>query len=395
MSTNSRKQRNLWFEKLMAIIATINLGLVLFNLTYIPWRNFYLRKLPQITQVYDPVKGIEPHRETLDYLAAVNALKHQVSQTGLQSPQTETQLANLRRLSNDMIDTNPFAAALKSGTLEKIKHRMRRHIRQESAKRSFSTFWSQAYLSQTGGYKEINFFDKNIAPVIETNYYRHIGENGEFIDHFWLIDLPFQILFAIELLARSFYIKRRHPNFSWLNAIFWRWYDLFLLLPFWRWLRIIPVLIRLDQSNFLDLESVRQQVNLGVVSNFAEDITEIVVTRVINQTQNSIRRGDLLRGLLPKLNQQLYIDLNGVNELEAIAGILGQTIIYQVLPKIQPELNAIIQHSIDSALTQSPIYRNLQTLPGVGQMQTQLGEQLATQITTNLYNALVQLGGNK
>ena len=31
MSANSPKQRNLWFEKLMAIIVTVNLGLVLFD----------------------------------------------------------------------------------------------------------------------------------------------------------------------------------------------------------------------------------------------------------------------------------------------------------------------------------------------------------------------------
>ena len=58
------KQRNLWFERIMAITATVNLGLVLFNLSYVPWRDFYLRKLPQIIQIYDPIKGIEPHRDT-------------------------------------------------------------------------------------------------------------------------------------------------------------------------------------------------------------------------------------------------------------------------------------------------------------------------------------------
>src|SRR5579883_2989251 len=150
MSANLPKQRNLWFEKMMAIIATVNLGLVLFDLSYIPWRNFYLRRLPQITHLYDSVKGIEPHRETDNYLVTVNTLKHQVSQTGLRSPQVETQLAELRRLSSDLIETNPFAAVGKSGTLEKIKNRMRDHIHQESAKRSFATFWSQAYLSQKG-----------------------------------------------------------------------------------------------------------------------------------------------------------------------------------------------------------------------------------------------------
>jgi hypothetical protein len=68
---------------------------------------------------------------------------------------------------------------------------------------------------------------------------------------------------------------------------------------------------------------------------------------------------------------------------------LVQTIVYQVLPKIQPEIAAILRHNIESAFRQAPIYRNLQNLPGLEVMQTQLSDQLATQITTNLYGAIV------
>ena len=107
----------------MAIAATVNLGLVLFDLSYIPWRDFYLRNFPPgLTQVYDPIKGIEPHRETQNYLEAVNALKEQVSQTGLQSKQVETQLQELRRLSVEMIQNNPFQQANHSGTLETVSY---------------------------------------------------------------------------------------------------------------------------------------------------------------------------------------------------------------------------------------------------------------------------------
>ncbi|MGH1396638.1 MAG: hypothetical protein ACRAVC_21780, partial [Trichormus sp.] len=113
----SRKQ-NLYFERLMAAIATLNLCLVLFNLTYVPWRNFYLRNFPELTRIYDPIKGIEPHRETNNYLATINALEAQVSQTGLTSPQAKAKLDELSRLSREMVDNNPFADANKSGTLQ-------------------------------------------------------------------------------------------------------------------------------------------------------------------------------------------------------------------------------------------------------------------------------------
>jgi hypothetical protein len=382
------KNRIIWFERVMAIAATINLTLVLFDLSYIHWRDFYLRSLPELTQFYDPVKGIEPHRETENYLTMVKLLSEQVSRTGLQSQQVEEKLTEVRRLSSEMIDTNPFAAANKSGTLEKIKKRMRDRVNEKSAKKAFAKFWSQAYLSQEGWIQEIDFFNRGIQPLIVVNYYRQIDENGEFTDRFWIIDLPFILLFTIELLGRIYFIKRRHRGFSYLEAILWRWYDLILLLPFLRWLRIIPVVVRLDKADLINLQPLRKQLQQGVVANFAEELTEIVVVRVINQLQGSIQRGELTRWLSQKESHP-YLDINNVNEVEALGTIFIQTIIQQVLPKIQPEIIALLRHNIDSVLSQTPIYRNLQNFPGVGQMQTQIAEQMATQIATNLYNAIV------
>lgn len=373
----------------MAIAATVNLGVVLFDLSYVKGRDFYLRNIPGFTQVYDPIKGIEPHRETQNYLNTVNALKEQVSQTGLQSPQAETRLEELRRLSDEMIENNPFEVANKTGTLEKIKNRMRDRIGKESSREAFSIFWSQAYLSQRGWQQEIDFFNRNIQPLIETNYYRHIGENGEFVDDFWRIDLPFVALFGLEFLARTFYISRRHTGIRWIDAMLWRWYDIFLLLPFWRWLRVIPVTIRLNQAELLDLEPVRQQITQGFVANFAEELTEVVVIRVIDQVQGSIRRGEVTRWLFQSQNRRPYLDINNVNEVEAITGMLVQLTVYQVLPKIQPDIVAILGHNIESVLNQSPIYRGVQNLPGLGNFPTEMTEQLATQVTQTVYNALV------
>ena len=382
------QQTSLWFERIMAITATVNLVLVVFDLSYVPWRDFYFRRVPEITRLYDPIKGIEPHRDTKKYLEAVAGLENQVTQTGLISPQVKAKLAEVRFLSKEMIDTNPFAGAGKSGTLEKIKNRMREHIGQESSKAAFNTFWSQEYLSKHGWNQEIDFFNQKIRPGIAKNYYRKIGENGEFLDNFWIIDLPFVILFATELLGRTFLIKRKYSHLSWLEAILWRWYDLLLLIPFWRWLRVIPVTIRLDQAKLIDFYVIRRQIHQGILANFAEEITEIVVVQVINQFQGSIQRGEITRWLLESDHARSYIDINNINEVEAITGLLMKTLVNQVLPKIQPEVNAILCHSMEVACQQLPGYNNILMLPGLGKAQTQISEQLATQITNNIYAAL-------
>ena len=122
--TEPRQSRRLWFEKLMAILALLNLVLVLFDLSYIPWRDLYLRHLPQFTERYgERFKGIEPHQLIAAYLAAVEDLKQQVALTGLQSPKVAPKLAQLQALSLELVTENPFAASERSGTLERIKNR--------------------------------------------------------------------------------------------------------------------------------------------------------------------------------------------------------------------------------------------------------------------------------
>ncbi|MBD2136927.1 hypothetical protein H6F32_04835 [Anabaena sp. FACHB-1237] len=382
------QHKKTWLEKLIAILATINLGLIAFDLSYVSGRDFYFRNLTYITIIYDPIKGIESHRDTQKYLQSVTALEKQVSETGLNSPQVQTELEKMRNLSVEMINSNPFAGVGKTGTLEKIKNRMREHIKVESSKQAFKDFWSFEYLSQQGWNKEIDFFNASIRPLLASNYYRQLGENGDFVDNFWLIDLPFLILFAIELLSRISLIKLQNRQLTWLEAILWRWYDLFLLLPVIRWMRILPVIIRLDQAQLLDLHLVYKQIHQGIVANFAEEITEIVVVRVINQIQGSIRRGEMTKWLLQSENVKEYVDINNVNEIEAIAGLLVQTIVNQVLPKIQPELKNILSHNLDVACQQIPGYNNLLKLPGIGNAQTQINQQLANQITTNIYAVL-------
>jgi hypothetical protein len=75
------RRKNLWFERLMAIAATANLALVAFDLSYISWRDFWLRRVTilSITQWYDPIKGIEPHRDTQQYLESVDLLTQELS----------------------------------------------------------------------------------------------------------------------------------------------------------------------------------------------------------------------------------------------------------------------------------------------------------------------------
>ena len=374
----------------MAIIASIGFLAAMFDLTYIPWRSFYLRNIPEVIQFYDPYKGIEPHRETQRYLNAVEQLKGVVKNNGLASGEAQSWLQELDTLSVSMIQNNPFQVAGKTGNLEKIKNEVRDRVGNQSAKGAFQTFWSQPYLLKAGWEQEIGFYDRKIKPLIVTNYYRILDESGEFIDRFWEIDIIFIGIFAGELLGRIFYIRRHNRNISWQQAIIWRWYDLILLLPFARFLRAIPLAIRWHQSELINLDVAQSELNRLFVGQIINELTDAVIIQVLHQTQGAVRSGQITK-LMSSYLKTPHVDLNNVNEIEAIVELMLEIVVYRVIPKIQPDLEEISKHLFQKALLESPAYRNLQLLPGIGELPAQAIDRAVKEISSSVYIALTKI----
>jgi hypothetical protein len=408
-----------WWDKGIALLALANLILVLFDISYIHFRDFWLqgrvqlfiklgaierefpttpiRILPfRLTDWYDWVKGIEPNEETEQYLQLVEELDRNFDKAVLNPTQQQQEIINinlqqLRERSIELIDTNPFQVANKTGTLERIKNKMRRHVfgttKNVSAKEAFAQFWNSDRLSRSGYRQELEFFDREIRPLMKTNYFRPVGENGEPVDNFGLLDFPFFLIFGLDFLVRTFLISRRRTGVSWFDAMLWRWYDIFLLIPLLRWMRVLPVTIRLHQAKLIDLHTIKQQASQGFVASIAEDVTEVVVIQIVNQLQSSIRRGDV-GNLLSRRNVREYIDLNQVNETTEIIKLTINTLVYQVLPKIRPDIEAIIHYNIEKVVERSPAYKNIRLLPGMESLQTNFTQQLTKQIYQGFWETI-------
>ena len=316
MFERKKKKQASWLDRILALLAVVNLTLVAFDWTYVPWRDFYLRYLPEFTWWYgETFKGMEPNRDTVAYLATVDELQ----EAGLDAPESEALLEELRDRSVAMVDENPFALAEKSGTLERIKNEMRDRMGLESSKAAFRNFWDADYLDAVGPGEALSFFDDDIRPLMETNFFRGINERGRPIDLFWRVDLPFMLIFAADFLIRTLGISRKYRGTNWFDAMLWRWYDVPLFIPHWRWLRILPTLIRIQQSRLANLEPIRDRVTRGLTASVAVEMTEVVVLRVIEQVQEVIQRKTLRRLVSSPDPQRRYVDINGVNESEMIA----------------------------------------------------------------------------
>lgn len=389
-----QRPRATLFEQTMAVIALINLVLVLFDLSYIRFRDLYLRLLPEPTVWYgERFKGIEPERTTTNYLALVDEVSEEIAAgASLDSVTVERILAQLREQSAVIVDENPFAVANKSGTLERIKNLMRDHLEEDSSKTAFRTFWSEAHLNGTlnsaNAETELAFFNSDVRPLMATNYFRGINERGGPINLFWHIDIWFMALFATEFLLRTFVLSRRYKGTSWTDAMLWRIYDVPLFLGLWRWLRIIPVTLRLHQARWVNLEPARNRLSRALVSQFAVELTEIVLLRIIDQAQKLARDGDITRMIVAATDRRKYIDLNGVDEVQTIAKRLADVVVYQVLPKIKPELDALLQHSVVGALQQAPAYQGLKFMPGFDNISAQISAQVVSELSRTINETL-------
>jgi hypothetical protein len=380
-----------WLKKLEALIALIalaNLGLVLFDISYIRFRDLYFRYLPQLTQRYDWVKGIEPHRDTDQYLTEVDRLKTAIAQQGLNSPQVTQTLADLQERSTNMIQEDPFQVANKSGNLEKLKNRMRKHMGTKSARDSFRTFWSLQHLNGQNWQKELAFFNRDFRPAIAANYFRPIDESGDFVDRFWILDIGFVGLFAADILLRILWIRQRHRT-SWKDAILWRWYDLLLLVPAWRIVRVVPVALRLHQAGLINLQNIQDQVNRNIAENIAGEVTELVLLQSFNVVQSSVKQG-ALRGWLKasaSITPPTMVDANNIDELKIISRRLVE-VIQAVLPKAQPDIEILVRHVVQQAIAQVPIYQTIQALPGFEQLASEISKQITHQALQTLSGTL-------
>ena len=376
----------------MALVAVANLTLVLFDLSYVRFRDEYLKVLPAPTTWYgERFKGMEPDRTTAAYLALSDEVSAQLSAgTALTDETMQRLLAQLRAQSVVIVDENPFAAAQKSGTLERIKNLMRDRLQEESSKTAFGQFWSQGYLQSVDAEAELAFFNDSVRPLFATNYYRGINERGRPIDLFWQIDGWFMALFAAEFLLRALALSRRYRDTSVTDAMLWRAYDIPLFLGFWRWLRVVPVVMKLHQAHWLNLEPIRNRLSRALVSQFAVELTEIVLLRVIDQAQRLVRSGDITRLIAAASDRTRYIDINGVDEVQTLVKRFSDVLVYRVLPDVKPELDALLQHSVVGALQQAPAYQGLKFMPGFDALSAQISAQVVQQLSKTLNEALQQ-----
>ena len=398
----ARSSVGMAWDRFVAIWAGLNLLWVAFDLTYVPMRSFWLQRnlyplpgtplvvqlhwMPDVTPWVDPIKGIGAHRETQAYLKQFNQLELAMADAGAKPLNADQRrlLAQQAALTSALMDSNPFVASGNAGTLEKIKNRLRERANRDSAKQSAALLLDPNWVQQRGWSGEQRFWRDQILPLVATNYWRSIDENGRLTDHVWRIDLLlFQSVFVVDILLKVIRLRRRLPGLSWRDAILRRWIDLPLLLPFWRWLRLLPVLERLQTAQLVNIEPLRAVISRAVVALLALELFEVLALQLLDGTQSLIRSGDWPRRIR-SLRSHQSVNLGQDQELLALVRIWAPLLLSRVAPRLAPEVQGLLSYSLRQSLEGSVVPPPLRQLASVLQFESGLSQQLAGGMTRNL-----------
>lgn len=363
----SRLRPRLLWDVFMVYLAVINVGLILFDLTYLWMRPLYFRYTPVVAEVYDPVKGIEPHPLTerlLEQAAELDALLERAPSplpedaAALPAPldsELPAHLDALSRTTTRVLTENPFERSGQTAELRILERHLVESLGLAPATAArlgpatlAQRFWSWAPAELPD---RLALFQRELRPLLEVNFYREYGLDGRLEDHFWLLDLPFLLIFATEFFARWGLALWRRTHSRWYLFPLLHWYDLLGIVPstqfrVFRLFRIASIYVRLRRSEAISIGD--DLVSRGVerfADVISEEITDLVALRILELAQQEIRAGALSRitrsTLLPRRDE-----VRG-QIVERISEVLAD-------PDLHQRTGSFLRANLDRAVESSP-----------------------------------------
>lgn len=385
-----------WF---FLFVAATNLGLIFFDLIYLPLREFYRTTSPELQRHYDPYKGIASNPTSEKYLQAAADLQVILEKPD-QTVQQEKLLARLRTYSALLSEGSPFVTLGRQGVLARLRTRMAKHMGTEDSKTAFKQFWTSANLSPERRIGELRFFGQQIQPLLAKNYDRNFAEDGEYVESFWQqIDLWFMAIFAIEFFLRVVVARNRGETLKTAllnNSIFLlQFLPSVNLVPGVRlgWLglvRIIPFGERLETLNIFP----------SPVGAFVGRYSTVIVDELADQV--FIKVLEQVKQLAAQSNPDALLPTLSGNAPPSALGrfVKGQTrlAVQEVLPKVRPQLEEVIAYALKTntpipgavvpGLTQAVLNTAFSAAKNAVQEDPEL-ERLIRTLTSQLVNAIV------
>lgn len=296
-----QRRRSIAWDVVMVQLALVNLCLLLFDFTYLDFRAFWMKRLPVVVRLYDPVKGIEPNPSTARYVELAGELA--AERKAHDSVEVESRLEELRHLGVEGLDHRSFERVGQIQEIRAFDQRLRSFVARRdgldaarlSAPQALDLLWrpgSDAELTAT-----LDFFTRDLEPLLARNYYRAFDRDGDYVDRGWLVDLPFLLVFSFEFYGQWLLSWRRRQYTEWWIFPLVRWYDFLGIVPlpqfrFFRLFRIGSLYMRLRRSQYSSVgEDIVSRAVAQVARMVTEEVTDRVTVRILSASQQALANG--------------------------------------------------------------------------------------------------------
>lgn len=349
----------------MVWVALLNLWLIVFDLTYLWLRPVYVRYLPAVTRIYDPVKGIEPHPLTEALRGTLLAVRELAARTP-PPPELAARVEELRGLTLRVLLENPFERSGQERAYRLLVEDVARAAgttadalrNPERLREAVTAMWpgDPAALRY-----RLDHLDPRLDRALALNFYRGFDRRGRLLDRFWELDLPFLVVFWIEFCVRWALAVRRREHARWYLFPLFNWYDVLGLLPtayfrVFRLLRLVSVYMRLRRS---ELSSIGRDVvsrTVAYVSGIlTEEVSDRVALRILSELEEEIRDGTHVR------IARAVVQPRRARIRDAIAGELADLLSDR---ETLERLRRLLRLNLDNAIERSESLRSL-PLPAV------------------------------
>jgi len=307
--TDAEQPRPRWSLRLvwdlfMVWVAFANVGLILFDLSYLRARPVYQSVASGLVRRYDAVKGAEQHPIVAELAQRSTGLAELLEQGGttreVQTAITEVRQSTVLLLSSDMHDP------VSRSRLALFRHLLSRQTgasevefrHPDQLRRIVARFWAEDRVSLQ---RNLELFTDDMMPVLASCIVRANNKHGRPVDRFWMLDLPFLVLFWFEFCTRWLVALRRRTYRRWYFFPIFFWYDLLSLIPVsyfrvLRLLRIVSIYLRLRRSRYSGVGGDVLSRAVAYVANIiTEEITDRVSLRLLSEYQQEIVAGTHLR----------------------------------------------------------------------------------------------------
>jgi len=409
VNQNSKGKSWSQWTKLIAILAVANLSWCVFDITYIPLRSFWLNRkiyisnssskgisltwLPNITSLYDQIKGIRAEKYSKLLIDNFNINKYELINKKLSTYEYNSFLENQKVLTKNLIENSKNNQTININNIEIIKANLLKKSQESNYQDALDKLLSIEYFSNIDNKNGIKFWEEEVISIARTNYTRRINPTGRNFDSSWRIDIPFQLIFLIDIILRTRRLKKKIPGISWRNAFLKRWLDIPLFLPYFRLLRILPTTERLSNAKLIQVEPLRAVISQWIVAMLALELFEVITLRILETLTSLIKSPNIperIRGLCSykKVNDIEY------NDISELIRLWVPILLSQIGPNMRPQLIALFDHALQRSISNMPLQIAFKENSIIEKAESAITYQLASGMVDTLLEFSKNAGSN-